>query len=55
MDFQVILLYSISLESQKILWLSSLLQQVIYLTSRIHITKTNKNTNLTNLLERFSK
>jgi len=43
-DFQVISLYSISLESQKILWLSSPLQQGIYLTSRIHIKNNTKNT-----------
>jgi hypothetical protein len=52
-DFQLISLYSISLESQKIIWLSSPLQQGIILTSRINI-KNNK-TNLTNLLERFPK
>lgn len=54
-DFQVISLYSISLESQKILWLSSPLQQGIYLTSRIHIKNNTKNTSLNNLLKRFPK
>ena len=52
-DFQLISLYSISLESQKIIWLSTPLQQGIIMTSRINIK--NKNTNLTNLLERFPK
>jgi NADH-ubiquinone oxidoreductase chain 4 len=52
-DFQLISLYSISLDSQKILWLSIPLQQGTILTSRINIK--NKKTSSTNLLERFPR
>jgi NADH-ubiquinone oxidoreductase chain 4 len=52
-DFQIISLSGISLEAQKILWLSSPLQQGIILTSRIKIKKNN--TCIDNLVEKFPK